>query len=168
MRHCRKFIAHWAVLCFHRCVAHVNVESLKTIGLNWLSRCSKYFEPLPCKCKTGETGVCGYSNMCRNSIVVCKVKCSNTGKVCIGNTKKKIQTNNDAALQWSPKTSQTWQKSDSYTKHFATQFHDSNPSIADQCEGITCSIIWQGNSISVVKTFATKTVPCVLKKECNS
>ena len=33
-----KHVAHWAVLCFWRSVAHVNVESLTTIGLNRLSR----------------------------------------------------------------------------------------------------------------------------------
>jgi len=33
-----KHVAHWAVLCFWRSVAHVNVESLITIGLNRLSR----------------------------------------------------------------------------------------------------------------------------------
>jgi len=48
------------------------------------------------------------------------------------------------------------EKSDSYAKHFATQFHDANPSPANQRGGITCSIIRQGNPISVVKTSATK------------
>ena len=52
-------------------------------------------------------------------------------------------------------------KSDSYAKHFATQFDpmiypDSDATPANQRKGITCSIIWQGNPISVAKTFATK------------
>jgi len=48
------------------------------------------------------------------------------------------------------------EKSDSYAKHFATQFHDTNPSPINQRGGITCNIIWQGNPISAVKTFTTK------------
>ena len=48
------------------------------------------------------------------------------------------------------------EKSDSYAKHFATQFPTTIPTPDDQRNGITCSIIWQGNPIGVVKTFATK------------
>jgi len=33
----RNQVAHWTALCFHCCVAHVNVLSLKTMGLNQLS-----------------------------------------------------------------------------------------------------------------------------------
>ena len=51
---------------------------------------------------------------------------------------------------------ETGEKSDSYAKHFATQFPTTIPTPDDQRNGITCSIIWQGNPISVVKTFATK------------
>jgi len=54
------------------------------------------------------------------------------------------------------KLEQLGKKSDSCAKNFATQFHDRNPSPANQHEGITCNIIWQGNPISAVKTFATK------------
>ena len=47
-------------------------------------------------------------------------------------------------------------KSDARTKHFATQFYDAIPSPTNQRERIPCSIAWQGNPISVVKTFAAK------------
>jgi len=56
-------------------------------------------------------------------------------------------------------------KSDSSAKHLAMQFNDTNPSPANQLGGITHIIFLQGNPISAVKNFATKTVPCVLKKE---
>jgi len=48
------------------------------------------------------------------------------------------------------------EKSDSHAKHFATQFHDANPSPANQNEGITSSLFWQGNPVSFVRMFATK------------
>jgi len=47
-------------------------------------------------------------------------------------------------------------KSDPCSKCFATQFHDANPPPVNQKGGMTCSVIWQGNPISAVKTFATK------------
>jgi len=66
------------------------------------------------------------------------------------------QKQNATTFQWSPKASQLGEKSDSYAKHFATQFYETYPSQTNQRGGITCSIIWQGNPISVVKTFAAK------------
>jgi len=61
---------------------------------------SQDVEPLPCNCRTSGNGNCGYNNMCRNSIVVYKVKCNNTGKVYIGNTHTtKIQNQNATTLQ---------------------------------------------------------------------
>jgi len=54
------------------------------------------------------------------------------------------------------KLEQLGKKSDSCAKNFATQFHNANPSLANQREGITCSIVLQGNPISAVKTFATQ------------
>mgnify|MGYP007080228663 CR=1 FL=1 len=41
-------------------------------------------------------------------------------------------------------------------KHFATPFHNTNPTPANQDTGTTCIIFWQGNSISAVKTFTAK------------
>jgi len=56
-------------------------------------------------------------------------------------------------------------KSDSHAKHFATQFHDANPSPVKQRGGTTCIIMWQGNPISAVKTFATKNhILCAKKR----
>jgi len=121
-----------------------------------VSLTSKDFEPLPCNCKTRGTGACGYNNICRNSIAVGKVKCNNTGKVCIGNTQQKFKARMQQHFNEVQKPIELGKKSHSCAKHFATQFHDTNPSPASQRKGITCSIIWQGNPISVVKTFATK------------
>jgi len=70
-----------------------------TVGLT-----SHDFKPLPCNYRTGGAGACGYNNMCRNLIVVYKVKYNNTGKVHIGNT-----------LQWSPKACQTWARNQTHT-----------------------------------------------------
>mgnify|MGYP000461385916 CR=1 FL=1 len=114
------------------------------------------FETLPCNCRTGETGVCGYNNICRKSIVVYKVTCNNTGKIYIGNTQQKFKARMQQHFGEVKKLVTIGEKSDSYAKHFATQFPTTIPTPDAQRDGITCSIIWQGNPISVVKTFATK------------
>jgi len=115
------------------------------------------FEPTaPCNCRTGGNGACGYNNMCRNSIALYEVKCNNTGKVFIGNTQQKFKARMQQHFNEVQKLVKLGEKLDPYTKHFATQFYDTNPSPVNQHGGITCSIIWQDNPISVVKTFATK------------
>jgi len=53
----------------------------------------------------------------------------------------------------------------SQAKHFANQSHDTNLSPANQGGGMICSIVWQNNPISVVKTFPTKNIHCVPKCE---
>jgi len=122
-----------------------------TVGLT-----SQDFEPLPCNCRTSGNGNCGYNNMRRNSMVVCKVKCNNTGKVHIGNTQQKFKNRMQQHFNEVQKLVKLDEKSDLHAKHFATQFYDTNLSPTNQRGGTTCSIIWQGNPISVVKTFATK------------
>mgnify|MGYP001787478984 FL=1 len=120
------------------------------------------FEILPCNCRTGErNGACNYNNICRKSIVVYKVECNNTGKIYIGNTQQHFKNRMKAHFCDVQQLINKGVKSDSYARHFATQFDpmlypDSNPTPANQRKGITCSIIWQGNPISVAKTFATK------------
>jgi len=114
------------------------------------------FETLPCNCRNRETKGCGYNNTCRNSIVVYKVTCNNTGKIYIGNAQQKFKERMQQHLGEVKKLVEIGEKSDSYAKHFATQFPTTIPTPDDQRNGITCSIIWQGNPISVVKTFATK------------
>jgi len=81
---------------------------------------SQDFEPLPCNCRTSRNGNCGYNNMCRNSIVVYKVQCNNTGKVCIGNTQQKFKTRMQQHFNEVQKLVKLGEKSDSNAKHFAT------------------------------------------------
>jgi len=50
---------------------------MTTVGLTFQD-----VELLPCcsNSRTEGTGNCGFNNMCRNSMAVCKVKCNITGK----------------------------------------------------------------------------------------
>jgi hypothetical protein len=117
---------------------------------------SKDFETLGCNCRLGATNKCGYNNICRKSIVVYKVECLNTSKVYIGNTQQHFKRRMQQHFNDVKKLHGFGEKSDSYAKHFAGQlinFKDVTPNL--QRSNIRCSILWQGNPISVVKTFGT-------------
>jgi GIY-YIG catalytic domain len=117
---------------------------------------SKDFENLQCNCRLGAEKACGYNNCCRKSIVVYKVTCKNTSKSYIGNTQQIFKKRMQQHFNDVKKLHQLGVKSDSYAKHFATQFSNFNnltPSL--QRGSINCEILWQGNPINVVKTFGT-------------
>jgi len=99
------------------------------------------FETLPCNCRTGETGVCGYNNICRKSIAVYKITCNNTGKIYIGNAQQKFKARMQQHFGEVKKLVTIGEKSDSCAKHFATQFPTTIPTPDTQRDGITCSII---------------------------
>ena len=87
---------------------------------------SQDFEPLPCNCRMRGNDVCGYNKMCSNSTAVHKVKCNNTGKMCIGNTQQKFKARIQQCFNKVKKLVNRGEKSDSDAEHFATQFHDTN------------------------------------------
>jgi GIY-YIG catalytic domain len=117
---------------------------------------SKDFDTLSCNCRLGSSKSCGYNNVCRKSIIVYKVECINTSKVYIGNTQQHFKRRMQQHFNDVRKLHKLGEKSDSYAKHFAEQlinFTDITPTL--QRNNIKCSILWQGNPISVVKTFGT-------------
>jgi hypothetical protein len=121
------------------------------------------FKTLPCNCQSRKTKGCDYGGVCRESIVVYKVECKNTGKIYIGNTQQKLKTRMQQHYQEVRQLHIRGKKSDSLADHFATQlqnFEEITPNLFRN--SIKMSIIWKGNAISAVKTFSTPT--CVL---CN-
>ena len=119
---------------------------------------SKDFEQLDCNCRLGREKKCGYNNLCRSSVVlvVYKIECKITNKVYIGNTQQHLKNRMQQHFADVRKLHKLGEKSDSYAKHFAEQFvnfDDVNNTL--QRNSIYCSIIWQGNPISAVKTFGT-------------
>jgi len=90
-------------------------------------------------------------------IAVCKVKCNNTGKVHIGNTQQKFKARMQQHFNEVQMLVKLGEKLDSMPNTLQPNlFHDTNSSPVNQCGGMTCSVIWQGNPITAVKTFATK------------
>jgi hypothetical protein len=121
-----------------------------------LNVASQDFETLSCNCRLGISKACGYNNMCRKSIVVYKVECKASSKVYIGNTQQHFKKRMQQHFNDVKKLLQHGIKSDSYAKHFASQFSNlDNLTPEIQRNSIVCKVLWQGNPINVVKTFGT-------------
>ena len=122
------------------------------------------FKTLDCNCRLGGGNKrCGYNNVCRKSIVVYRVRCNITDKVYIGNTQQHFKTRMQQHFSDVKRLHSKGEKSDSYAKHFAfhlQNFKDISPRL--QRNNITCSVIWEGNPLSAVKSFGTAS--CML---CN-
>jgi len=84
---------------------------------------------------------------------------NNTGKVHTRNTQQKFKNRMQQHFNEVQKLVKLGKKLDCCAKHFATQLCDTSPSPANQGMGTTCSIISQGNLISVVKTVGRRVHP---------
>ena len=113
-----------------------------------------------CNCYGNKTGKCNYDNMCRNRMIVYENTCKNTGKCYIGNTsqhyKARMQQHNGQARKRLLKGD----KFDSFAEHYACQMQNFDPTKSRAFCGVlknsyTSRILWQGKSISTVKTFQT-------------
>ena len=138
---------------------------------------SEAFKNLGCNCQGNKTGKCNYNNICRNKLVVYEVTCLNTGKVYIGQTQQFFKKRMEGHLQDVKNLLCHQVKSDSYAKHIAPHLMMFSPKPLPekasenqmkqhqvQCKklhnvhrlNISSRILWQGKSISTVKTFRTK------------
>ena len=103
---------------------------------------------------------CNYSNMCRHKLIVYENTCKNTGKCYIGNTsqhyKQRMEKHNGQARL----RLLNGDKYDSFAEHYAHQMQNFDPTKCRAFCGVlkhsyTSRILWQGKSISTVKTFQT-------------
>ena len=109
-----------------------------------------------CNCRQRKKKGCSYNDVCRHKLVMYKVECKNTKKICIGCTQQHFKTRMQKHFGEVQTLSKTGQRFDSYARHFAEVFSNfKNISPDLQRNSINCSILWQGNPISAVKTFAT-------------
>ncbi len=123
----------------------------------------KDFETLPCNCQGRRATGCNYNDVCRQSIVVYKVTCNSTNKVYIGNTQQKLKTRMQQHIKQVKDLRVRGKRSDSFAAHFAEQLINfDNPSSKLIRNLFTISVLWKGNPLQAVKTFATPR--CVL---CN-
>jgi hypothetical protein len=110
---------------------------------------SEDFITRPCSCsnqtRLATEGFCPYGGICPNSILVYKVTCTTTGGVSyIGNIKQYFKYRMRCHFQDVKKLVERNLPSDSYALHFAGLVQQGH---------IVCKALWQGNPLSVVKTF---------------
>jgi hypothetical protein len=114
------------------------------------------FKVRACNCRDPRgKGKCQYGGVCRVPIVIYKITCKMTNKIYIGNTQQNFKKRMAGHFQDVKKLMETAVHSDSYARHFASIWPRgaAAPSPGMQRDLIECQILWQGNPISIVKTF---------------
>jgi hypothetical protein len=114
------------------------------------------FKVRDCNCRGGRgPGKCQYGGYCRMPIVIYRITCKMTNKIYIGNTQQHFKMRMRGHFQDVKKLMGKGVHSDSYARHFAGIWPRGAevPTPGMQRDLIKCEILWQGNPISVVKTF---------------
>jgi hypothetical protein len=123
------------------------------------------FKVRDCNCRGGRgPGKCQYGNYCRMPIVIYRITSKPTNKIYIGNRQQHFKMWMKGHFQDVKKLMENGVHLDSYAPHFAGVWPRGAavPTPGMQHDLVKCEIIWQGNPISVVKTFGKNT--CAL---CN-
>ena len=117
------------------------------------------FKVRDCNCRGGKTGKCQYGDVCRIPIVIYKVTCKTTNKIYIGNTQQYFKNRMRGHFQDVKNLLEKGNHSDSYARHFAGIWPKgaATPTPGMQRDLIKCEVLWQGNPISIVKTFGKST-----------
>ena len=81
--------------------------------------------------------------------------CKDTEKVYIGNTSQTFKKRMDQHYQDTIQKVINKNSTDTFADHFAKSFENSpfKPKPADICKKISCKILWQGNPLSMAKSF---------------
>ena len=100
-------------------------------------------------------GKCIYDSKCRSSILVYKAECKECKSFYIGNTQQHLKKRMNQHFNDVRSMVNKDEPSDSFAKHFASHFPKGiNISTKDVRSKVTMSILWKGNPISCVKSFA--------------
>jgi hypothetical protein len=112
------------------------------------------FQSKPCNCKAPK-GQCNYGKVCREPVVIYKVKCELTNKFYIGNTQQFFKNRMRGHFQDVKQYVEKNVLSDSYARHSEGLVPKGakSPTPGEQRVQISCSLIWKGNPLSAVKTF---------------
>ena len=106
---------------------------------------------------------CAYNGECRNKCIVYQVTCKQTKKVYIGNTQQNFKSRmdqhyNDVQLKIIKN-----KNSDSFAHHFSKRFKK-KPTCKELRNSCNFKILWQGNPISLSKTFGKSSCRLCMKE----
>jgi len=114
-----------------------------------------------CSCNTASkcqgNNSCHCQGNCQKSITVHKIACNCCNMVCIGNTQQHCKQRMNQHFQEAKLPVMKGQKSDSCASHFAKHFKPGQkPTPKELHKMQTFDIMWQGEPLSVVKSFGTR------------
>ena len=126
------------------------------------------FKDRECNCSTLSkvNGECAYNGNCRKSIIVYKATCKLCDMAYIGNTQQTYKKRMQGHFQDVKKLFNKDIHSDSFARHFGHHFNyregdkQEAPTPQKLREVLKFEVVWQGNPISIVKTFGKRT--CLL------
>ena len=107
----------------------------------------------PCNCRND---TCLYNNCCRKQLIVYKVKVRNSGKYYIGATSKTLKDRVAGHLQDTHRLLREGMGGSTLASHLAKMWQansNSIPSAGKLRDGLSYSILWQGDPFSCSKTF---------------
>eukprot|EP00542_Grammatophora_oceanica_P003096 CAMPEP_0194068284 /NCGR_PEP_ID=MMETSP0009_2-20130614/87012_1 /TAXON_ID=210454 /ORGANISM="Grammatophora oceanica, Strain CCMP 410" /LENGTH=418 /DNA_ID=CAMNT_0038721369 /DNA_START=43 /DNA_END=1297 /DNA_ORIENTATION=- len=115
------------------------------------------FMDRPCNCK--DPDLCPFRGKCRKKIVeLYEGKCLNSDKRYRGNTQQFVKIRTQQHVRDVKNLVQYNQRSDAFAYHFAKYVPRSNLTRKEmtQCIRVEVKTIWQGDPLSCVRTFGTK------------
>jgi hypothetical protein len=124
---------------------------------------SKDFQNLFCNCRNNQA--CLYEGKCCHSIVVYQVTCLKMNKRYIGNTQQDVKTRLQGHTQDVKNLFINGKSSNSFASHFASLIPDgtTKKSVKDFIK-VKVNILWQGDPLSCVKTFKTRSCKLCAKE----
>mmetsp|Transcript_40610 Transcript_40610/g.60223 ORF Transcript_40610/g.60223 Transcript_40610/m.60223 type:complete len:259 (-) Transcript_40610:358-1134(-) len=114
------------------------------------------FMDRPCNCKNPD--LCPFRGKCRKKIVVYEGKCLNSDKRYRGNTQQFVKIRTQQHVRDVKNLVQYNQRSDAFAYHFAKYVPRNNLTRKQMAPYIRVEVktIWQGDPLSCVRTFGTK------------
>ena len=132
---------------------------------------SKDFERRECNCTTASKvdGVCIYGGNCRESMVIYKATCKETGKFYVGCTQQKVKKRFDGHFTEVCGFVNKGILSDSFARHFGAvlkkkQIEGEKVTRKDVRKIVRIETLWKGNPISCMKSFGKMTCSLCMKE----
>ena len=121
-------------------------------------------EKCNCNAASKVNGCCIFKGKCRHKIVIYKATCKICSKFYIGSTQNATKSRIGGHNQEVRRLANCNIKSDSYAKHFASHFKAGEVTVGKVREILDVDILWEGNPISVCKSFGKDSCSLCMKE----
>ena len=121
------------------------------------------YQTCNCNTRTKVNGLCPFKGNCRTPCAVYEAKCNLCNKSYIGQTQNFVKTRIGQHIGDVRHLLKRGTASDTFASHFASHLKET-ASTTDIGRTMTCSILWQGNPITAMKTFTTPKCQLCMKE----